>query len=123
MAGVQGAYPPCWFPVKLRFGLPFLLSPGITGLPAQLPEECKPPASLEQAIRDKPSAKAYGETGTWFEQHGNQSCALAAFQRAVQLEPQSGQAHYTLGAALVRAQQLSTAAAEFRLAFKYQPGM
>jgi Flp pilus assembly protein TadD len=63
----------------------------------------------------------YGETGTWFEQDGNQSCALAAFQRAVQLEPQSGQA--PLGAALVRARQLSTAAAEFRLACEYQPGM
>ena len=109
--------------MKFVLGLPFLLSPVMATFSAQPPEECKSPASLEQAIRGKPFAKVFGETGTWFEQHGNQSCSLAALQRAVQLEPQSGQAHYTLGASRVRAQQLSTAAAEFRLALKYQPGL
>lgn len=110
MARVQDACTPCRFAVKFVLGLPFLLSPVMATFSAQLPEECKPPVSLEQAIRGKLSAKVFGETGTWFERHDNRSCALAAFQRAVQLEPQSGQAHYTLGAALVRRQQLSTAA-------------
>jgi tetratricopeptide (TPR) repeat protein len=109
--------------MKFALRLALLLSPVIAVFSTQLPEECKPPASLEQAIRGQPPAKVFRQTGTWFEQHGNQSCALAAFQKAAELEPQSSQAHYTLGAALVRAQQLSAAAAEFRLALKYKPDM
>jgi len=109
--------------MKFALRLAFLLSPVIAAFSKQLPEECKPPASLEQALRDEPPAKVFGQIGTWFEQHANESCALAAFQKAAQLKPQSGQAHYMLGAALFRAQQLSAAGQEFRLALKYKPDM
>lgn len=109
--------------MKFLLRLSFLLFPVIAVFSRQLPEQCTPPASLAQAIRDKPRAQVFAETGAWFEQHGNQSCALAALQKAAQLEPQSSQAHYTLGAALFRAQQLSAAAREFRLALKYKPDM
>lgn len=109
--------------MKFLLRLSFLLFPVIAVFSRQLPEECTPPASLEQPLRNKPPAQVFAETGAWFEQHSNQRCALAAFQKAVQLEPQSSQAHYTLGAALFRAQQLSAAAREFRLALKYKPDM
>jgi Flp pilus assembly protein TadD len=105
----------------LRFS--FLLFPVIAGFSRQLPEECTPPATLEQAIRDKPTAQVFAETGAWFDEHGNQGCALTAFQKAAQLAPQSSQAHYMLGAALFRAEQPSAAAREFRLALKYKPDM
>lgn len=109
--------------MKFLLRLSFLLFPVIAVFSRQLPEECTPPASLEQPLRNKPPAQVFAETGAWFEQHSNQRCALAAFQKAVQLEPQSSRAHYTLGAALFRAQQLSAAAREFRLALKYKPDM
>lgn len=109
--------------MKFLLRLSFLLFPVIAVFSKQLPEECTPPASLEQPLRNKPRAQVFAETGAWFEQHSNQRCALAAFQKAVQLEPQSSQGHYTLGAALFRAQQLSAAAREFRLALKYKPDM
>lgn len=116
-------YTPCLPVMKFALILALFLCPIFSAFSTQLPEECKPPANLQQAVRDKPSVKVFIETGTRFEQQGNQSCALAAFQAAVQLEPRSGLAHYRLGAALVRAEQLSAAVAEFRLALKYEPGM
>jgi tetratricopeptide (TPR) repeat protein len=50
-------------------------------------------------------------------------CAVAAFEEAVRLEPGSAEAHYDLGVARLRQDQLQAAADEFRLALKANPSM
>src|SRR6516225_6064945 len=109
--------------MKVALGLGLVLATGFCAFSAQLPKECKPNSDNEEAIRDSPSAKVYGQTGHWFEKQGNLKCALAAYEAAIQLEPSSAEAHYNLGAAHVRAQQFTAAAAEFRLALQYKPDM
>ena len=109
--------------MKVALGLGLVLATGFSASSAQLPKECKPNSDNEEAIRDSPSAKVYGQTGHWFEKQGNLKCALAAYEAAIQLEPSSAEAHYNLGAVHVRAQQFTAAAAEFRLALQYKPDM
>ena len=109
--------------LKVELGIAFLLASAIAVASTQLPDECKLPASGEQAIRDNPNGKSYGQIGAWFAEQGDLKCALAAFEEAVRLEPNSAQAHYNLGVAQVRAEQLPAAAAELRLALQYKPGM
>ncbi|HEX7156051.1 MAG TPA: tetratricopeptide repeat protein, partial [Burkholderiaceae bacterium] len=90
---------------------------------AQLPEGCKVPADRERALHDNPTSRTYGEAGAWFAGEGDLKCALAAFDEAVRLEPNSPLAHYNLGVAHERAGQLPAAAAEYRLALRLKPGM
>ena len=108
--------------MKIELGLGLVLSYALAAA-AQLPEECKPPASGVQAIREHPSAKVYDAVGAWFAEQGKLECAVAAFRESVRMEPHSAEAHYDLGVALVRAQHLPAAAAEFRLALRYKPDM
>ena len=89
----------------------------------QLPETCKPSAALVKAIHDEPSARVYDAAGAWFGGQGNLKCAVSAFEEAVRLEPGSAEAHYDLGVAHVRLNQLPAAASEFRLALKAMPDM
>ena len=105
-----------------------VLACAIAAASTQLPLECKPPADRQQAVRDNPTAKGYGAIGTWFSEHGDPKCALAAFEEAVQLEPLSAQTHHNLASALgnlgiVRANQGDTEEAEklFRRAIKNDP--
>lgn len=109
--------------MRVLLGLGIVLATVFPASSTQLPEECTLPAAREQALRDNPSAKLYGETGGWFAELGNLRCALAAFEQAVRLDPHSGEAHYNLGAAEVRAGQLPEGAAELRLAVHYKPEM
>jgi tetratricopeptide (TPR) repeat protein len=76
-----------------------------------------------KAIHDESSARVYDAAGAWFAEHGNLKCAVSAFEEAVRLEPASAEAHYDLGIAYVRLNQLAGAAGQFRLALKNQPGM
>ncbi len=90
---------------------------------AELPEECKPPASAAKAIHDDPSAKVWDATGAWFAAQGNLKCGVSAFEEAVRIEPGSAEAHYDLGVAHVRLNQFPAAAEQFRLALKNKPDM
>ena len=89
----------------------------------QLPDSCKLPAAFQDDIRNTPEAKVYDAIGAWFAERGNLTCALAAFQEAVHVEPASAEAHYDLGVAQVRMHQLAAAVREFRLALKKKPDM
>lgn len=106
--------------MRFAFCLGLFFLSNCTASSRQLPEECTPPASLEQANGSKPSAQL---AGAWFMKHGNLSCAVSAYQEGVRMEPQSAQAHYDLGTALFATQQLATAGEEFRLAVHYKPDM
>src|ERR1700730_2579325 len=109
--------------LKVELGIAFLLASAIAVASTQLPDECKLPASGEQANRDNPNGKSYGQIGAWFAEQGDLKCALAAFEEAVRLEPSSAQAPYHLGVAQVRAEQLPGGAAELRLGVQDQTGM
>ena len=75
----------------------------------QLPETCKPSPGLLKALHDEASARVYDAVGAWFADHGDMKCALAAFEEAVRREPGSSEAHYDLGVAHVRMNQLAAA--------------
>jgi tetratricopeptide (TPR) repeat protein len=85
------------------------------------PSGCKGPDSLEQAVRSSPSAGGYDALGAYFGQRGQFACALTAFQSAIRLEPNSGEAHFNLGLALLASGDARRAAAELRIAARLEP--
>ncbi len=89
----------------------------------QLSETCKPSPGLLKALHDESSARVYDAVGAWFADRGDMKCALAAFEEAVRLEPGSSEAHYDLGVAHVRMNQLAAAVKEFRIVVKSKPDM
>lgn len=113
--------------IMMRLGLVLFFA--LTESSAQLPEECKPPATVEQAIRDNPSAKTYVEAGSWFLHRDNLKCAEASLEEAVSLakvarenaDPQLISALGDLG--VLRANKGDTDGAErlFRQAIEYDP--
>ena len=109
--------------MKVVLGLASVLVLVCAASATQLPEKCRPPGSLRETLEKDPSAEPWTDTGAWFEQHGNLRRAVAWFQQAAQLDPRSAHAHYNLGTAQVRAEQLAAAAAEFPLALNYEPGL
>ena len=83
---------------------------------------CKGPAELEQAITSHPSAAAYDALGAYFGQHNQFPCAFTAFESALRLEPNSWEAHYNLGLALLGGGNPQRAVREFRAALRLKPG-
>src|ERR1700681_4667702 len=81
---------------------------------AQNPSTCKGPDSLEEAVRSSPSAAAYDALGAYFGQRGQFPCAFSAFQSAIRLEPNSWEAHFNLGLALLSGANAGRAAMELR---------
>src|SRR6266849_5981906 len=74
-------------------------------LAAQDAAPCKGPAELEQTIKVHPSAGAYDALGAYFGQRQKISCAISAFESAVQLDPNSWEAHFNLSLALLQSNQ------------------
>jgi len=50
---------------------------------------CTGPEALEAKVQAAPSAMAYTELGSWFEQHGQAPCALESYRAAVKIDPHS----------------------------------
>ena len=115
--------------MKAQLTVGIILLSVVTTSSAQLPEECKPPASMQQTIRDDPSAKTYAVAGSWFLHHDNLKCAEASLEEAVRLakvarekaDPQLISALGDLG--VLRANKGDTEGAErlFRRAIDYDP--
>jgi tetratricopeptide (TPR) repeat protein len=61
--------------------------------------------------------------GVWFAQKGDLNCSVAAFKRALRLEPRLAEAHFDLGLVRQSQQQLAAAISEFRLALQYDPAL
>jgi tetratricopeptide (TPR) repeat protein len=68
-------------------------------------------------------ARVYDAEGAWFAEKGDLKCAVAAFEQALSLEPQSAEAHFDLGLVRQRQKQSASAIKEFRLAMQYDPGL
>ena len=88
---------------------------------SELPSSCKTPTSFDKAIGAGPSAAIYDALGAWFAENNKMTCALAAFQIAVRVEPASAEAHFNYGVALIRAESLPQAVEELRSALKRKP--
>jgi len=90
---------------------------------AQLPDACRLPTSVQKAPPGMAPARVYDAEGAWFAEKGDLKCAVAAFEQALSLEPQSAEAHFDLGLVRQRQKQSASAIKEFRLAMQYDPGL
>jgi tetratricopeptide (TPR) repeat protein len=106
-------------PILLLFAITLCVPGGSAR--GQLPHSCNLPPAMADAIHTNPGAAVYDAIGASFAGKGNLPCAVAAFNEATRLDPQSPEAHYDLGVALVRLKQLRLAADQFRLAVKAKP--
>jgi len=57
--------------MEVGLGVAFVLASAIAAASTQLPDECKLPAAREQAVRDHPTGRGYGEIGAWFAEQGD----------------------------------------------------
>ena len=85
-------------------------------LSAQMPAACEGPPELEKVIATQPSAGVYDALGAYFGQRQQLSCALAAFETAVQQDPNSWEARFNLSLALLQKHDPARAARELRVA-------
>src|SRR5438876_4290551 len=90
-------------------------------LPSLECAQCIGPSDLEHAIQTAPSANAYNALGAWFAQRHQFACAIPAFDKALQLSPNSWDTHFNLGLALMENNEHEHAVSEFRLAVKLRP--
>src|SRR2546423_15571722 len=90
-------------------------------LPSLERAQCIGPSDLEQAIQTNPSANAYNALGAWFAQRHQFACAIPAFDKALQLSPNSWDTHFKLGLALMENNDHQRAVSEFRLAIRLRP--
>jgi tetratricopeptide (TPR) repeat protein len=90
---------------------------------AQLPDTCKPPTAATHAPAGTSPARVFDAVGVWFAQKGDLNCSVAAFKRALRLEPRLAEAHFDLGLVRQSQQQLAAAISEFRLALQYDPAL
>ncbi len=100
----------------------FLLLAGLQAV-AQMPDNCKPPASATHAPAGTSPARVYDVVGTWFAERGDLKCAVAAFNQALRLEPHLAEAHFDLGLVRQSQQQAAAAISEFRVALQYDPAL
>ena len=106
---------------KFELGIGLVLASAIAS--AQLPEDCKPPASVQQAIHDNPTVPPYRVIEAWFKEQGNAKCAQAAFEEGLKREPPAAQAQALGNLGVRQANQGDTEGAEklFRRAIAADP--
>src|SRR5436309_1590363 len=84
-------------------------------LTAQDRAVCKGPAKLESILSSHPSASAYSALGAHFSEQHQTDCAVSAFESAISLDPNSWEAHYNLGLALLEKKDPARALPELRV--------
>lgn len=103
-------------------GSTLLISLGcIAATAAQAP--CHGPVGLERAIRAKPSAATYDALGAWFAGHNQISCAVAAFESAVQIDSKFWEAHHNLALAHIAQRAYPAAIQHLSLALREKPDL
>jgi Flp pilus assembly protein TadD len=61
---------------------------------------CHGSPALEAKLRAQPTATGYADLGTWFRDRQQFGCAAEAFEKALEMEPDSAHLAYLLGASL-----------------------
>jgi tetratricopeptide (TPR) repeat protein len=93
-------------------------------LPAGCPAPALPPERvlpLLHALETHPSSGAYNALGALYGQTHNSDCAIASFEKALNLEPHNWQTHYNLALALLSKNHLHHAASKLAMAVKERP--
>ncbi len=89
---------------SLRFVIPYCLGLAVTLSCPQASlaaDPCTPPVSFAGAQVDhKLKASDYGLLGNSFQQSHRLGCAVGAFRKGLEMDPQSASLHYSLGIAL-----------------------
>src|SRR5207244_8145233 len=84
---------------------------------------CRGPAELEKAIATQPSAGAYNALGAYFAQRSLISCAIPAFEKALQLDTNSWETRYNLGLAFMQKGDSKRAAKELQTVVAKKPDL
>src|SRR2546426_5041006 len=84
---------------------------------------CRGPAELEKAIASQPSAGAYNALGAYFAQRSQFSCAISAFEKALQLDTNSWETRYNLGLAFMQKGDSKRAAKELQGVVAQKPDL
>ena len=82
---------------------------------------CTPSASLARELRATPSAAMYATLGSWYADHHSPGCAVASFQKAVALEPDSARYLYFVGLSLYADKQPGAAIEPLRHSLQLDP--
>ena len=81
---------------------------------AQLPPGCEPPPPAREAMAQGVSAGLYNALGAYFAQRSETTCAVEAFQRALNLAPDNPETKFNLGLALIQKGDLVSAVEHLR---------
>ena len=92
-------------------------------LSAQPSPPCKGPVEMERALSTKPSAEIHNAMGAFFAEHRQILCAIAAFESAVRLDPNSADSRFNLGLALRENRDLKRATVALKSAIRLDPKM
>src|SRR5712692_10167307 len=90
---------------------------------AQQAANCRGPVALEQAVARDPSPDALNALGAYFAQHKQLACAIASFERALRLDPNSWQTRYNLALALLDSGDRKAAAQQLRRVVEKKPDL
>ena len=85
---------------------------GVGGTARSASNPCKGPDALEKQVLAHPSAHTWGALGGWFGERHDYPCAIAAFESAVRLDPNSARMHYFLGLSLYSSGQVDASITE-----------
>src|SRR5437660_5337859 len=95
--------------------------------PPSLPRQClqgrssEKIAALLESIHDHPTAGAYNTLGVLYAQADRVSCAIPAFEAAINLEDPNWEAHYNLAIALLSKGDRTKAMRELQTAIQQKP--
>ena len=105
---------------ELGLGSVLLFAAAVSCCHAQASSDCALPPGL-QSHGSADSFTAWDSAGTWFAQHKNLACATEAYNRALQIRPQSWRTLYDLGVVEVAQKRYPSAVLHLRRAVDLKP--
>src|SRR4051794_12630506 len=84
-------------------------------------QHCSAPAELQRGVERAPSADSYNALAAWFANQHQNACAVTAFENTLKFAPNSWEAHYNLGLALIENGNADRAASELRTVVRLNP--
>lgn len=102
---------------RTAFALGLVLFTGVSSAWAS----CNAPHSLQEEVRQRPSAEAYSKLGSWYGDHHEYGCAAGAFKNALALQPDSARLAWLFGISLVSSGDAEAAIMPLRHAVDLDP--
>jgi tetratricopeptide (TPR) repeat protein len=92
-------------------------------LKAQVIPTCPGDPIIEKQIAQRPAADAFNALGVYFTDHQSPKCGIAAFQRALAIDPHYWRASLNLGLAYLSEGQNARAVGQLRRVAEEQPAI